>query len=78
MVILLDSITRLARAYNTQVPSSGKEGSVLSADLKMRIGIITTTVDEICAISVTFNLPFDVKVMYSVPPTSNLIVSSNF
>ena len=24
MVILLDSITRLARAYNTQVPSSGK------------------------------------------------------
>ena len=24
VVILLDSITRLARAYNTQVPSSGK------------------------------------------------------
>ena len=24
MVILLDSITRLARAYNTVVPSSGK------------------------------------------------------
>jgi len=28
-----------------------EEGSVLSADLKMRIGIITTTIDEICAIS---------------------------